>query len=202
MKEPIPPNREEARPKTEAHHELLRELFRELAAAERSARREAGREAARLGEAPPAEALRAVAAHAEHAVREVAELARRGRLRSGGVGALLGQSVAVARELVSDRLLDAERSYRATLLGFRHGMDLVDLIRRVADASSEVEIAGFCTRWLAQRGPLVEEVAHGLAWFAHHPQRAVETPPLRVVARLLAAGRRRPHLRTPSHEPH
>lgn len=200
MKQDTARNGEEARPNTEAHRSFLRELFRELSAAERSARRDALREAARLGSAPAGEALRSIAAHAEQALREIGELARRGRLRSRRVRAVLGESMAVARELVSNRLVDAEHSYRATLLGLRQGMDLVDLTRRVADASSELEIGGFCTRWLEQRGPLVEQVAHGLAWFAHHPQRAVQIPPPRVVARLLAAGRRRPHLRSQAHE--
>jgi hypothetical protein len=77
------------------------------------------------------------------------------------------------REAVADRLVDHERSYRGTLLGLRHGVDCVKMIRHVADACGRVEIGGFCTRWLEAREPLVGRAEHAMSWFAHHPKRAV-----------------------------
>jgi hypothetical protein len=192
MKEEIGPSTERAIPQTRAHHELLRKLFTELSQAERSASRHGRREAERFGSAPPARALRAVVEHADREQREIADLVRRTGLRGSRVGALVGESFSVVRELIADRLVDAERSYRTTLLGMRHGVDLVDLIRRVADASGQVEIGGFCTRWLEERRALVEPVAHALAWFASHPQRAAEMHRPRLLRRSLGAGRERP----------
>jgi hypothetical protein len=61
-----------------------------------------------------------------------------------------------------------------TLLGLRHGVDLVRMIRHVADSAGRVEIGGFCTRWLDERSPLVAHAEHAMSWFAHHPGRAVE----------------------------
>jgi hypothetical protein len=188
MTEETARNVEEPDPDTRAHHEILRKLLGELSQTERSASRHARRECRRYGSAPPARALLAVAEHADREQRQIADIVRRADMRSSRIGALVGESFSLARHLIADRVVDAERSYRGTLLGMRHGVDLVDLIRRVADASGEVEMGGFCTRWLEERRPLVDQVAHELAWFASHPQRATETPRPRILARLTGAG--------------
>ncbi|MFT3924156.1 MAG: hypothetical protein QM778_16595 [Myxococcales bacterium] len=65
-------------------------------------------------------------------------------------------------------------SFRGTLLGARHGVDLVRLIQRSAEASGDDVLAEFCRVWLGRRVPLVERVADDLAWFARHPGRATE----------------------------
>ena len=192
MKDQTASTAEQAKPDTEAHHELLRKLFREFTQTERSASRHGRREADRYGTEPPAQALRAVADHAERALREIADLARRSDLRANSVGALVGESLSLVRELIADQLVDAERSFRGTLLGIRHGTDLVDLIRRVADASGQVEIGGYCTRWLEERQPLVDHVARELGWFAKHPRRAARIHRPRVLSRLTGGGRQRP----------
>lgn len=191
MKEETPRDIEQTTPRMAAHRELLRKLFRELSQTERSASRHGRREADRYGKTPPGEALRAVAEHADRQQREVARLDRRTLLSGLRVGALVGESFSFVRQLVGDRLVDAERSYRGTLLGMRHGVDLVDLIRRVADASGQVEIGGFCTRWLDERRPLVDQVAHELAWFASHPARASERPGPGILRRLTGGVRER-----------
>ena len=199
MKDETASTTEQARPDTEAHHELLRKLFRELTQTERSASRHGRREAGRYGSEPPAQALHAVAEHADRAQREIADLARRCDLGGNSVGALVGESLSLMRDLIVDQLVDAERSYRGTLLGIRHGTDLVDLIRRVADASGQVEIGGFCTRWLEERQPLVDQVAHELAWFARHPRRSARIHRPRVLTRLAGGGRQRPSEASPGH---
>ena len=192
MKDQTASTSEQAKPDTEAHHELLRKLFREFTQTERSASRHARREAERYGSEAPAQALRAVAEHAERARREIADLARRCDLSGNTVGALVGESLSLVRELIVDQLVDAERSFRGTLVGIRQGTDLVDLIRRVADASGQVEIGGFCTRWLEERQPLVDQVARELGWFARHPRRAARIHRPRVLARFTGGARQRP----------
>ena len=74
---------------------------------------------------------------------------------------------------MTDRMISAERSYRATLLGQRHGLDLVRSLRQVALAADDASLAMFCDGWIAQRTPLVEAVAARLSWFAANPDRAM-----------------------------
>ena len=42
------------------------------------------------------------------------------------------------RHFVVDRFVDVEQSYRGTLLGMRHGLDLVRLLREVADDEGDI----------------------------------------------------------------
>jgi hypothetical protein len=160
------------------HRELLTKLFRELFQAERSASRHPRQEADRLRDTRVAEPLRGVASHAERALGEIRELAARHDLPISRWGALVGSSLSLLRTTIVDRLVDQERSYRATLLGLRHGVDLVHLIRRIADASGMVEIGGYCTHWLEEREALVERATAALSWFAEHPDLAAQTPRL------------------------
>lgn len=152
---------------------LLDALFPELFQTERSAERHGRREAARLGDSAPGAALRAIVAHAERVNAELPRLAEREDVpRATRTVRLLGAAFSLARTTVIDRLIEHERSYRGTLLGLRHGVDLVRMIRHVADAAGRVEIAGFCTRWLEEREPLVARVEQAMTWFAHHPAAA------------------------------
>jgi len=160
--------------KLAGQHELLRSLMRELFQSERSAMKHPRRQADRLGGGPPAQALQAVSEHAARSYGDLCAMASAGDLASSRGGRVIGSLLSTARHVVLDRAVDAERSYRATLLGLRHGVDVVKLVRKVADASGRVELAGFCTRWLGEREPLVERVEAAMGWFAEHPQRAAE----------------------------
>jgi len=161
--------------KLEQQHSLLKSLFGELFQTERSAMKHPRREAERLG-GPPAQAMTAVADHAKGIFAELCAVARASDAPVSRAGMALGSVLSIARHLVLDRTVEAERSYRATLLGMRHGVDLVKLIRKLADASGKVELAGFCTRWLEEREPLVDRVESAMGWFAEHPKRAAEKP--------------------------
>ena len=168
-----------ARPDPEVvkkHAKLRATLLQELHQSERSAQLHCVREASRLGDSAPARALRACARHADKMNVELRAAARRQHLGMGLFGRTIGRALSAARELVLDRVVEEERSYRGTLAGLRHGVDVCKMLQHVADASGEVELAGFCTRWLAEREPLVDEVAHAMTWFALHPQVAVEHP--------------------------
>lgn len=169
-------SQEEHEKKQERQHALLRSLFRELFQSERSAMKHPRREAERLGGGPPAQALEAVTDHAKRVFAELCATARTSNVPVSRAGMAIGSLFSIARHFVLDRAVDAERSYRATLLGIRHGVDVVKLVRKIADASGRVELAGFCTRWLEEREPLIERVESAMGWFAEHPQRAAEMP--------------------------
>lgn len=140
----------------------------ELFQTERSAYRHPIREAARLGDVPPAIALRAVAAHANEVLDELPELARARGFTIAGVGAVIGEVFSDVRHFFADRLIDRERSYRGTLLGMRHGIDLVRLLRASAEDESDTELASWCERWANVRERLVAGVERELDWFGHH----------------------------------
>jgi hypothetical protein len=155
------------------HRDLLYGLMTELNQTERSAARHCRAEAERLGDTPPAGALRACARHAGSALDELPGLLRLEQMQLPRISVAVGSLLSTLRDGVLDRLVASERSFRGTLLGLRHGLDVVRMIRLVADSSGRVELAGFCTRWLAQREPLVAEVERAMAWFAHHPKEAL-----------------------------
>jgi hypothetical protein len=151
---------------------LLRSLGRELFQTEASARLHCKREAERLGDLPPAEPLKKASAHAEESIKS---LWRRGigRQVPGSVlGAVTGVLFSNVRELLLDRAIRGERSYRGTLLGMRHGVDLVCLLKDVARQEGDAELELWCDAWLQVRVPLVQQTEAQLAWFAEHTDRA------------------------------
>lgn len=179
MARPTPPLSIAARPHPDVvkrHQRLSETLMRELFQTERSAELHCIREAARLS-GPPATALRACAIHAVRVNRELPQIARQCRLPASVGGSVVGRVFSALRERIFDRAIEEERSYRGTLLGLRHGVDVVRMLQHVADASGRLELAGFCTSWLAEREPLVGDVARAMSWFALHPEVAVARPP-------------------------
>ena len=152
---------------------LALDLLGELFQTERSAVRHCAKEAERLGEIPAAQALRAVAAHAARAEHELEALAKaRGREESA-LGKTVGTWFSVMRDGFADLALTSEQSYRATLLGMRHGGDVVDLFGASAEAEADPELAKWASDWLRERKPLIEACAAELRWFAQHPERAL-----------------------------
>ena len=163
-----------SRPRAEAHQELLHTLFIELFQTEQSADVHSRREADRLGSEPPAKALRAVADHAKGALIELTALAEARGFSATRGGMAVGSFFSAVRCILADRLIDRERSYRGTLLGMRHGVDLVRSVRFVAEAAGDTALAATLDTWLRARAPLVDSVASELAWFARNPDRALE----------------------------
>lgn len=155
-------------------HAWLSNLMRELFQTERSAKEHPTVEAERLGDVPPAHAMRAVAEHAEAALADLPRLAKAHDLPDSAGGEAAGKALSILRDTFGDLLLSVEKSYRGTLLGMRHGVDLVELIREVAHGEGIPELAAWCSAWLDRRRPLVEAAAKELAWFATHPDRATE----------------------------
>ncbi|WP_437599828.1 hypothetical protein WMF28_44100 [Sorangium sp. So ce590] len=164
---------------------FLATLVRELFQTERSAKAHPLVEAQRLGDVPPAHALRAISAHAEAVLSELPSLLGERGLPVSVGGSAVGQAFSVLRNHIADHLLSTEKSYRGTLLGMRHGVDLVELIQYVAAAEGDTLLAAWCARWLSTRRPLVEAAACELAWFAARPARATRAAKDNVVAHLL-----------------
>ena len=153
---------------------LLRTLFTELAQTERSAAVHPQREAERYPGTPPALAMLRVAAHAAAMRPQLVALAETYGLESGeSSGTAIGEALSKMREVFIDKLVQTERSYRATLVGMRHGVDIVSLIRSVARRSGAIELAGWCEQWLDQRPRLVSDVEVAMHWFASNPEAAI-----------------------------
>jgi hypothetical protein len=149
--------------------------MREFFQTETSAVQHCRREALRYGDAPPAQALRAVAEDASQVLRRLPALAETAGLPVSKLGALTGAFFSEMRDKVLDRVISSERSYRGTLLGIRHGIDLVSSLRHVAESLGNEPVFDFCESWLNRRTVLMEHVEEELGWFARHPKRALVT---------------------------
>ncbi|MBL9105423.1 MAG: hypothetical protein JNL82_31085 [Myxococcales bacterium] len=157
---------------TDTRRDWLTLLTQELCQTEQSAREHPIVEARRLGDVPPAWALRAVAEHATAAHAGLQRLTARPDRPDGVIGRTIGHAFSVLRDHFADVLLSSEKSYRATLLGMRHGVDLTELVRSLAATTGDDDLVAWCDAWLDRRRPLVEAAARELAWFAAHPAEA------------------------------
>jgi hypothetical protein len=153
---------------------LLQHLGRELWQTETSAMRHGGREAERLKDTPPGHALKAAANHAERVLQELPDVAKRDGLVISGAGIAFGNLLSELRDTVIDKLIASERSYRGTLAGFRHGIDVVYTLQLVARRAERNELVAFCERWREARLPLVAAIEKELSWFAEHPDEALK----------------------------
>jgi hypothetical protein len=160
--------------------ELLPGLFMELFQTEESAREHPRIEAERLGGSPPGRAVRAVAAHAERVLPELERLAAAEGLATNSFGKWIGDTFSSFRRRAFDQILGREKSYRSTLIGLHHGIDVVRLLRSAARAAGRARIEAFCEGWLAERTPLVAECAKQLDWFGEHPHLALEPARVRL----------------------
>lgn len=153
---------------------LYNKLCRELAQSEQSAMVHPRREAKRLGDIAPAHALRAIAAHAEEMRPRFENLMAK---RSVGIagGRAFGRAFSAIRHALADRLIDCERSYRGTLLGVRHGIDVTRLLREVALRAHDTHLVKFCDELMVGRLSLVENAEQALAWFAEQPDKAIRS---------------------------
>ena len=153
--------------------ELVTTLFRELFQSEQSALEHPRVEAQRLGDVPPAAPMYAIAAHAESTLPEIRALAAERELPAVEAGRAFGSAFSTLRQYAADLLLSHEKSYRGTILGARHGIDLVILLEDVATEAEDPLLAAWCGGWLEVRRPLVERAAGELAWFAENPDLAM-----------------------------
>jgi hypothetical protein len=156
-----------------AKSSLMLALFGEVGQTERSAIRHPRVEARRLGECPPATALVAVSRHAEReepALRAMAEA--RGVARTA-IGTAVGDLFSIGRNGMADFFLTTEQSYRGTLLGIRHGYDVITVFRKAALTEGDSQVAAWAEAWLGEREPLIRAVTDAMGWFVEHPARAL-----------------------------
>lgn len=151
------------------HQRLREKLCRELAQSEHDAVIQTTREARRLHVCPPAEKLRAIAAHAEHLRPRLDALMLKHQPVGLRAARVVGEVFSGLRHYLFDRMLSTERSYRATLLGVRHGIDVAWLLRDVARREEQIRLFRFCDDMIAEREPLLREAERALSWFADHP---------------------------------
>lgn len=156
-------------------HKLCTKLCRELAQSEHSATVHTRREARRLGDVPPAHALLAIAEHAQLLKPRFERLMAKRKVKGTSIGRAVGQLFSIVRHVIADRVIDAERSYRGTLLGVRHGIDATRLLREVALREGDVNLGKFCDELLLDRVALIERAEQELAWFADEPSRAIRS---------------------------
>ena len=154
---------------------LYGKLCRELAQSERSATVHSRRESRRLGDTPPARALRALGAHAQAMRPRFDALVDVQQPLGALVGRYVGEMFSILRHYLFDRMVDTERSYRGTLLGFHHGLTVTRLLREVAEQMGDEDMVHFCDAWLAERVPLVEAAERELHWFAEAPAAALRS---------------------------
>lgn len=161
-------------------HKLYAKLCRELAQSEHSAIVHTRREVRRLGDVPPAYALRALGAHAASLRPRMAMLMATRQPLGALVARTVGQAFSSLRHFIFDRLIDVERSYRGTLLGFHHGIATARLLREVSHRLGDRYMNRFCDDLIAERMPLLEAAEQEVSWFARTPKRAIKSG-LRVV---------------------
>ncbi len=154
---------------------LLRGLFRELFQTETSAHEHCHVEAERLGASTsPARAMQAVSEQAAQVLAALPGLARERGLPPSEGGKVVGKMFSVLRDDAADLALSLEQSYRGTMLGMRHGMDVVALLEKVAERRSDGGLVRWCQQWRADRQPLMIAVESQLSWFAYNAAEAMK----------------------------
>ena len=149
---------------------ILARAWGELFQTERSAERHPQVEADRLGNVPPAAPMLLVSAHATRSLAELEVLARERGHEAATSGRAVGDFFSHVRQKVADLTLTQEMSYRGTLLGIRHGVDLVTMVHHAS--KSDAALHAWTAAWLEERTALVEGVARELAWFGANPEEA------------------------------
>lgn len=163
---------------------LLHNVVHEVFQTETSALRHCQREAERLGATAPGRAMMAISEHAAGVLDALAPVCRREELPVSVGGSAAGVFLSEMRDKVLDRLIQSERSYRGTLMGLHHGIDLMKLVMLASEASGKSSLIDLCAEWIPARTALVQRAVEELSWFVTHPERATELArPLLLSAR-------------------
>ncbi|HEY6561845.1 MAG TPA: hypothetical protein VI072_31460 [Polyangiaceae bacterium] len=162
---------------------LLCSVVAELFQSERSASRHPVVEAERVGDAPPSRPMQLVAAHATRALSELEVLSQDRDLEVGTAMRALGRSLSAIRNRFADLTLRREQSYRFTMLGIRHGIDTVRLLRDIALERDDTELVRWTEQWLEERVQLIAQAEAQLSWFARFPEEAIAPIRQSVLAR-------------------
>ena len=178
QKNPAATQAQQAQQQDQQAQALLHTLLVELFQTEESYVQQCRREAARNtdpGLATPVAAMVAAAGIAESSLARLRELATARGIESTEKGKLLGALFSSIREHIADRAINSERSWRLTVMGMRHGIDVLSSVREVARTTGDAELVAYCDDTHRQLKPLVDDAATACAWFARHPAQAMET---------------------------
>jgi hypothetical protein len=155
----------------EGDHQTVRlqqKLLRELAQSEYDAYLHTRREADRLGSCPPALVFLDISQHADGMRARLEALMEGNQSVGHALGTLVGRTFSNLRHYGVDRVLASERSYRATLLGLRHGLDATHLLRFVSRRLRTTDVSAFCDELISVREPSLARAVAALEWFANH----------------------------------
>ncbi len=122
--------------------------------------------------------------HAERSLEQVEEWARRRGIRSAVSESVASRALTNVRERFSELAMSVEQSYRMSLLGMRHSVDLIRLIRELAVLADDRDLREWSERWSLRRLDLLEQAEMALGWFAEHPGRALEPVKSTLVAQV------------------
>jgi len=144
-------------------------LARELTQDERETRIQCRREARRQGPGLPAEILLDIAAHAEQTEARLRAQLTAAPPLGVAVSLVAARTFSNLRHLALDRIATHERSYRATLLGLREGLDAAHLLRAVAERAFRPQIQALCAELIRLREPMLAKAVDAVDWFADRP---------------------------------
>ena len=164
---------------------LLHNVVHEVFQTETSALRHCRREAERLGATGPGRAMIAISEHAAQVLDALGPVCKREGLPVSVGGSTAGLFLSEMRDKVLDRVIQSERSYRGTLMGLHHGIDLMKLVTLASEASGKTSLLDLCADWIPARTALVNRAIEELSWFVMHPERATE-----LARPLVLSGRR------------
>ena len=174
---------------TRAIAQLRERLCYELSQSEHDAVVRCCREARRYTTEPPARALRTIVHHAVMIRPRLNFLRSSNQLVRVRAGRAVAGLFATLRDVVFDWMVDAERSYRATLLGLRRGLDVARLLREVLLQQHDYPALRICDDLRTERAALLTRAEEGLRWFAENPDGALSSsrpvvPRYRGIARM------------------
>lgn len=147
-------------------------LAHELIQAEHDACLQSRREAKRQGPGKPAEILLEIADHAEQTEARLRALV--GQPISAALALIVAQAFTNVRYYAFDRMLSHERTYRATLLGLRHGLDAAHLLHAAAKRGFRPQTTNLCGELIRLREPMLAKAVDAVTWFADHPAFALK----------------------------
>ena len=153
---------------------LLDRLIREIHRGEVQAIEHAARMEKLIGAVAPVLALREISTNAATMCERFDNLVRGYDLEPGRI--TVGTTLSSLRGLVTDRIVDPERTYRTCLLDLRHGIDVVKLAREVARSEELFGIIRWCDDYLRARRTLVARVEAQLVWFVEEAGIALLPP--------------------------
>ena len=150
-------------------HRGYRELYAALTQLERHWRRLGGR----LGGSRVGTELVAGASTASELLEALTVFTERRGLYGRPLATGLGASIAGARNVIGDRLLERNQAVRLALLDVHHGRELLDYLRRAGERRGDAEAAAFCRSARRRLGTVKDDLRAAHVAMAAEPDLAI-----------------------------